>query len=66
MKNEEQNIKKQKGNGVLPCVSGSASDELNKEQEIDYWQHLKNQCGGKRPNGIVRGYMRTWNYEDRK
>jgi hypothetical protein len=27
MKNEEQNIDNQEGNGVLPCISGSAFDD---------------------------------------
>ncbi len=44
MKNEEQNIKNQQGNGVLPCFSGSLSADdvkwlimygYNKDKTID-------------------------------
>ena len=38
MKNEEQNIEKQKGNGVLPCIRGSL---LSKTYEIDFGGNLK-------------------------
>ncbi len=52
-------------NSVKPVV-GSASDELNKEQEMDYWQHLKNQCGGKSFDGDVvwTKWACSWIYEN--
>ena len=33
MKNEAEKIDTQQGNGVLPCVSGSANDVLNLARE---------------------------------
>jgi hypothetical protein len=36
MKNEEQNIEKQEGNGVLPCVSNSTVSFDRFEQWIDW------------------------------
>ena len=54
MKNEEQNIEKQEGNGVLPCVSGSTSNlenilgmlhefrNWNREWDTYFTKHPKN------------------------
>ena len=62
---EEQNINKPQDPAFLQgAVSGSASDEQksdieNKDDE-DYWSYLKKTSGGKRPEGVVRGYIRTW------
>ena len=33
MKNKEQNIENQQGNGVLPCVSSSALERMEKLKE---------------------------------
>lgn len=42
MKNEEQKFGNQQGNGVLPCVSGSLSDNINSENKTLY-EKLKQQ-----------------------
>jgi hypothetical protein len=34
MKNEEQNIKNQQGNGVLPCVSGSKLERIAQTKKL--------------------------------
>ena len=34
MKNEEQNIEKQQGNGVLPCVSGSKLERIAQTKKL--------------------------------
>ena len=42
MKNEEQNIEKQEGNGVLPCVSGSLSiDDLHFKLRTIFFDKMK-------------------------
>ena len=47
---------------TLEKCSEEIANKLNEDK--DYWEHLKSQCGGKRTDGIVRGYMRTWSYEE--
>jgi len=42
MKDKEQNIKKQQGNGVLPCVSGSIN--VHKRTRLNQRQVQSNSC----------------------
>ena len=67
MKLENENLNEpQKPQLNIGAVSGSASDNVKSEPEEDYWSYLKRTAGGKRPDGVFRGYMRTWDYEERK
>ncbi len=63
LENENENLNEPQNpqlNIVAVSGSASASDDVNSEQEEDYWTYLKRTAGGKRPEGVVRGYMRTW------
>lgn len=53
--NEEQILQEPQGNGVLPCVSGSLSDNVNHENKTLY-EKLKQQHideGGKHPDAYA-------------
>ena len=48
MKNKEQNIEKQEGNGVLPCVSGSKLERIAQTKKVIeegkiYFDHINNE-----------------------
>ena len=64
MKNEAKKIDNQQGNGVLPCVSGSAFeqvikllDSMDADERMDVFAEYCTYCGDKNPK------CQCWNDE---